>query len=410
VGAVFDAVALAQRAGRQSPAALVVAGLCAVASILVWAITGDFAPSWLKSAGLVTAAAILLTRPVVPDFAPMLLVMLNFEMGSVARPVLGIAVTAAGAAVLIVAGVWTGLVGVAAYIVGVVLGFVAGLVVRWYMRALAAERDNQKVVREQAILAERQGTAREVHDVVAHSLSITLLHLTGARRALQQDRDVDDAVEALVEAERMGRAALADIRRTIGLLTRSSAGTHALPGACDIAELVERSRAARMDVHYDEHGDLAAVSASTGLGLYRIAQESLANIAKHAPRSTAEVRLCVTPDRIRLTVRNCLPSTITHRSASGSGLPGMAARAAQLDAVLSAGPRGGYWEVDVTVPSTPPVSDETSPFRWPAVDLVVIWRGGGTVLDTRHGSVSGVRNSRPRVARGDGTGRNTCGT
>lgn len=357
VGAGFDAVALVQRVGLQPPAVLVTAGLCAVASMLVWAITGKFAPAWLKSAGLVLAAAILLTRPVVPDFAPILLVMLAFEMGAIARPVLGITSTAAGVAVLAAAGVWAGLVGVAAYIVGVVLGFVVGLVVRWYILALAAERGNQKAGREQAILAERQRIAHEVHDVVAHSLSITLLHLTGARRALQQDRDVDDAAEALTEAERMGRAAMADIRRTIGVLTHSAAGTRPLPGADDIAGLVESSRAAGLDVRYDENGDLAAVSASAGLGLYRIAQESLANIAKHAPQATAEVRLCVTPDGIRLTVRNGLSPITAHRTANGVGLPGMAVRAAQLGAALSAGPRDTYWEVDVTVPNAPPVPD-----------------------------------------------------
>ncbi|ONF61744.1 sensor histidine kinase, partial [Amycolatopsis keratiniphila] len=120
---------------------------------------------------------------------------------------------------------------------------------------------------------ERQRIAREVHDVVGHSLSITLLHLTGARHALQQDRDVDEAIEALTEAEQVGRAAMADIRRTVGLLADSPSGSAPLPGVEDIATLVERTRSAGLAVRYTQEGDLGRVGASEGLGLYRIVQE-----------------------------------------------------------------------------------------------------------------------------------------
>src|SRR5260370_23167810 len=98
-----------------------------------------------------------------------------------------------------------------------------------------------------AILRARQRIAREVHDVVAHSLSITLLHLTGARRSLQEDRDVDEAVDALTEAERVGRTAMAEIRGTVGLLPRSPSGTRPLPGVYDLAGLLERTPAAGLD-------------------------------------------------------------------------------------------------------------------------------------------------------------------
>jgi signal transduction histidine kinase len=234
--------------------------------------------------------------------------------------------------------------------VAVLLGYTAGSVLRWYVRALDAELGKQDAVREQAVLAERQRIAREVHDVVAHSLSITLLHLTGARRALQQDRDVDEAIDGLTEAERVGRAAMADIRRAVGLLARAPAGTKPLPGADDIAGLVERTRAAGVDVRYEQQGEPATVGASTGLGLYRIAQESLANIAKHAPDATARIHLCVDQDSTRLTVRNGLPSTASDPVSGGAGLPGMRERAAQLGAELSAGPLGGQWVVEITVP------------------------------------------------------------
>ena len=76
-----------------------------------------------------------------------------------------------------------------------------------------------------------------MHDVIAHSLSVTLLHVTGARRGLQEDRDIDDAVDALSDAERLGRQAMADIRRTVGLLDDGPAKIAPEPGVADIAAL-----------------------------------------------------------------------------------------------------------------------------------------------------------------------------
>jgi signal transduction histidine kinase len=350
VGIVFAIVALAQRGALLPPTPLALTGLLEAASILVWAVTGEIAPPWLKSSTIIAAVAIQLTHPVVPDFAPIVLVFLTAEMAAIARPRLSVVVAGVSIAVLGWAGIWSGLVGYPVYIVAVLLGYTAGCVLRWYVRALDAERGKQDAVREQAVLAERQRIAREVHDVVAHSLSITLLHLTGARRALQQDRDVDEAVDGLTEAERVGRVAMADIRRAVGLLARTPAGTRPLPGADDIAGLVERTRAAGVDVHYEQQGEPSTVGASAGLGLYRIAQESLANIAKHAPDATARIHLHVDQESTRLIVRNGLPATCSDAASGGAGLPGMRERAAQLGADLSAGPLGGQWVVDITVP------------------------------------------------------------
>ncbi|HJP76372.1 MAG TPA: histidine kinase [Pseudonocardiaceae bacterium] len=360
VGGTFALAALIQRIGLEPPPLLILAAVAAVVSALMWLITGEIAPSWLKSVGVLVAATLLLIKPVVPDFAPMQLAALTAELGAIARPALAATVTGASVVVLVSAGIWFGLIGTEVYVPAVVMCYGAGLMLRWYIRALSAERSNQKAVREQAILSERQRIAREVHDVVAHSLSITLLHLTGARHALQQDRDVDEAVEALTEAERVGRAAMADVRRTVGLLSGASPGTRALPGAEDIAELVEQTRAAGLDVCFEAEGDLTGIGASAGLGLYRIAQESLANIVKHAPDTVADLRLTVEAGQARLTVRNRLSPAAPRQPLSGSGLPGMAARAAQLGAALKAGPADGHWEVDVTVPISTTVPNATT--------------------------------------------------
>ncbi|WP_344868729.1 sensor histidine kinase [Amycolatopsis ultiminotia] len=340
-------VAIGQRGG--TPAGVLVAAfLLAQNSALLWLLTGRIVRTWQKSLAVLAGVGLLLAYPVVPDFAPIPLAVLTAEVAAIASAGLAFAVTAAGVALLAAAWMTVGLVGFPVYTLAVLLGLCAGFMLRWYVRALDAERGKQDAVREQAMLSERQRIAREVHDVVAHSLSITLLHVTGARHGLRTDRDVDEAVEALTEAERVGRAAMADVRRTVGLLSRESAGTRPLPGAGDIGDLVADTKAAGLDTHYELEGEVSAVDAVAGLGLYRIVQESLANVVKHAPAATASVRLRIGAGHARLTIRNGLSGETG--PGGGSGLAGMAARAEQLGAVLHAGPAGPDWVVDVTVP------------------------------------------------------------
>ncbi|MER6667007.1 histidine kinase [Amycolatopsis japonica] len=354
VSFVFTAVALIQRDAVLPPEPIALAGLIVIAPSVIWVAT-DWIMPWVRMAALIIAASVLLIEPVLPDFAPLLLLVAATEAGSVLRTSWGIAlVTVAGEAVLVVAGIWGGLIGGPVYMVAILLGLSGGLMVRWYTRVLDAERGNRDASRDKALLAERQRIAREVHDVVGHSLSITLLHLTGARHALQQDRDVDEAIEALTEAEQVGRAAMADIRRTVGLLADSPSGSAPLPGVEDIATLVERTRSAGLAVRYTQEGDLGRVGASEGLGLYRIVQESLVNVVKHAPGATAEVRLNAGRSGLNLVVSNTLPATVRRAAEDGSGLAGMAVRAAQLGADLSAGPSGRQWIVRVTVPGVKP--------------------------------------------------------
>ncbi|MGY6652121.1 sensor histidine kinase [Amycolatopsis sp. TRM77291] len=354
VSFVFTAVALVQRDALLPPEPIALAGLIVIAPSVIWAITHWIMP-WVRMTALIIAASVLLLEPVLPDFAPLLLLVAATEAGSVLRTTWAIAlVTAASEAVLVVAGIWGGLIGGPVYMVAILLGLSGGLMVRWYTRVLDAERGNRDASRDKALLAERQRIAREVHDVVGHSLSITLLHLTGARHALQQDRDVDEAIEALTEAEQVGRAAMADIRRTVGLLADSPSGSAPLPGVEDIATLVERTRSAGLAVRYTQEGDLGRVGASEGLGLYRIVQESLVNVVKHAPGATAEVRLNAGRSGLELVVSNTLPATVRRAAEDGSGLAGMAVRAAQLGADLSAGPSGRQWIVQVTVPGVKP--------------------------------------------------------
>lgn len=316
-------------------------------------------------AGL-AAAAWLLSEPVTAsagwDTAPVLLAFVTAEV--VARDGVrnGLIVSALSLGIIAVAAAGPGLQGTPVHLVDIPLGFVIGYMMLWQMRALAAERAAREGERARATLAERERIAREIHDLVAHSLSVTLLQITGARHALRDLESAEAAPvvaeidDALSDAERVGRQAMADIRQTVSTLTDGPAPTQALPGGGEIADLVAQMERAGLAVEYEESGDPGRLAQATGLGVYRIAQESLANIAKHAPTSTARVQFTVTSRQARLVVRNALPVPVRSNAApseghgSGSGLAGMSARAEQLGATLAAQQAEGEWLVDLTVP------------------------------------------------------------
>jgi signal transduction histidine kinase len=326
-------------------------------------IAGRLVAWWLEGLSIGGAAVWLLTDAVTGtgtiDTAPALLALLTAEVVAREGVRLGTAIGLLSMATIGVVAGTTSLIGGPVHLLDVLLGFVIGGMLRSQMRALTAERAARAGERERATLAERQRIAREIHDLVAHSLSVTLLHITGARHAL---RDVDDDAgtgfdvaevdAALADAEQVGRRAMADIRQTVSTLTDGPAGTRPLPGAADIGDLVAQMELAGLAVEYAEDGNPRLLAPAVGLGLYRIAQESLANIAKHAPTATARVRFSVSPRRARLTVRNTLPAGAGGSVADhgGSGLDGIRARAAQLEASVVAGPEEADWVVDVRLP------------------------------------------------------------
>ncbi|TCO60829.1 sensor histidine kinase [Actinocrispum wychmicini] len=348
----FTLAALAQRGALLPPTPLALVLVPPAVYWLQWIITGWWMSPWLEAVIVTGFVAVLLTVPTGPvaDFAPLVLVVGVAEVAATLRFRHAAVVAVLAAGVLVWSAARTGLIGTPVYLVSLVLGAQVGVALRWQIRALAAERENHAITREQAVSAERQRIAREVHDVVGHSLTITLLHLTGARHALQEDQDIAEAVEALTEAERVGRAAMADIRHSVGLLGSGPAETQPLPGIQDVPDLVERTQAAGIDVQYRQTGDLSIVDRTHGLGLYRIAQESLSNIAKHAPSATATVLLRADLDGTRLTVRNTLPAGCVTANVHGTGLNGMATRARQLGAVLNLGQQGEHWVVDLIMP------------------------------------------------------------
>lgn len=304
-----------------------------------------------------TASAMMLfatSTPIRADFAPALLVLMVLAVATLSSIVGGFLAAASAAAMLLTASALHRLDAVALYLGFVGAGWLLGYVMRSQRLLLAKQIEAQEMLAEHAAADERRRIAREVHDVIAHSLSITLLHVTGARRALQQDRDVDDAVEALEQAERLGRQAMADIRRTVGLLDNwptKATKTTPEPGIDDIAALVEGFQRAGLAVGLCVEGPTDHVSAALGLALYRITQESLANIAKHAPESKAGVVLDISPVSARLAVTNLLPAAVmAAQSAEGRGLRGMRQRVELLGGAIDVGPTRDGWSVCAEIP------------------------------------------------------------
>ncbi|TDB84356.1 sensor histidine kinase, partial [Micromonospora fluostatini] len=160
-------------------------------------------------------------------------------------------------------------------------------------RARAAE-ENQRTLAEQAVAQERRRIARELHDMVAHQVSVMGVLATGARRVLRRDPDAAD--EAIATIEQSSRTTLREMRRLLDVL-RSDAEPAAdlapQPGLAGIEELVEQARQAGLPVTLAVAGDATPVPEGVALAVYRIVQEALANAVRHAGSATARVRVAV---------------------------------------------------------------------------------------------------------------------
>lgn len=302
--------------------------------------------------------ALLVDSPTSTDFAPFLLVMVCIQGPSTASTRQGLVMLVASCGSLLGLEASGQFNGTGIWVVGCMAGFAGGLAVRKSVEAVTQERVAQASRVEKATLNERQRIAREIHDVIAHSLSVTLLHLTGARRTLETDGDTGEAVDALRDAERLGRQAMNDIRRTVGLLQPEAAGqTEPMPGVGEIPELCEQFAGAGVDVACDIRGSGDGVSLAVGLGLYRIAQESLANVVKHAPGAPVEVLVDADADRVRLVVRNGRANGRTPVTGApdvgGLGVKGIEERTRLLGGTCRVGPDGDGWIVEVSAPRAP---------------------------------------------------------
>ena len=245
---------------------------------------------------------------------------------------------------------------------------VAGFVLGRIVHARGRRAEDAEAAAVEAVAAERARIARELHDVVAHSVSVMVMQAKGGSAILAADPD--RAREAFATIESSGRQALEELRRMLGLLRddgvgdadRARVGTadadgangrHPQPGLARLPALVEETRAAGLDVRLVVTGEPGSLPPGEDLSAYRIVQESLTNVLKHAGASSAEVQVRWRPDALELAVADDgrgvseldLPS-------SGRGVLGMRERVALFGGTFAAAAarEGGGFEVRAVLP------------------------------------------------------------
>jgi signal transduction histidine kinase len=229
-------------------------------------------------------------------------------------------------------------------------------------RRLEAERDQQAV---SAAADERARIAREMHDIVAHSLSVIIAQADGGRYAGQAEPDA--AVRSLTTIAETGRAALADMRRLLGVLRADEPdGTSEPPSGLlpalrpqpavdEVSDLVDQVRASGLEVSMVRMGTPRTLPPGTGVAVYRICQESLTNVLKHAgPAAHATVLLQWGATSLILEVNDDGRGAGAADDGAGQGTIGMRERAAMLGGMLTLGPRpGGGFRVRAEIPIPP---------------------------------------------------------
>jgi signal transduction histidine kinase len=210
-------------------------------------------------------------------------------------------------------------------------------------RRLAIERDQQATI---AAAAERTRIARELHDIVSHSLSVVI---TLADAAVVVSRSDPDR-EVMAEVSQAGRQALTDMRAMLGVL-RTDEGPADLapqPGVPELRVLLERVRATGLAVDFDEVGAPFPIGAAAGLTVYRIVQEALTNTIRHA--GAGHARVSIRYDAPLIEVRVADDGAAAAPQSRGHGIDGMRERAALHHGTLSAGPApGGGWLVSAVL-------------------------------------------------------------
>jgi signal transduction histidine kinase len=221
-----------------------------------------------------------------------------------------------------------------------------------------AERTREHEARR-LVERERLRIARDLHDVVAHTL--TTINVQAGVAAHLLDRDLCHVRGALDTIELASREALDELRVVVGVLRdRDAAPLTPAPSIDDVRDLVEHSRALGHDIQLEIVGERPArLSDAVGVAAFRIVQESLTNIRRHAPHAAGSVRVGFEPDRLLVTVRNADlggggggsgSSSGSGGGGAGAGLLGMTERALALGGDLVAGHDSGEFQVVATLP------------------------------------------------------------
>jgi len=230
---------------------------------------------------------------------------------------------------------------------GLVIGRAVG-VLRFESDAFAERASELERARDErgrvAVAEERRRIARELHDVIGHSISVMGVQAGAVRSVLREDQQRER--EALLGVERTGRQAIGEMRRLIGLLrTERDEVGDPTPSLRRVEQLVCEMRDAGLVVSLQVHGDLTALSPGADLAGYRIVQEALTNALKHAPGASVEANVSCDAHQLEIDViDNGGSAPCRAIGAFGHGLLGMRERAALYGGELVAGPRadGGF--------------------------------------------------------------------
>ncbi|MEU5535936.1 histidine kinase [Streptomyces sp. NPDC020362] len=224
------------------------------------------------------------------------------------------------------------------------LGALVTMCARRLLGPSAAERLAALEERTEQLL-ERTRIARELHDSIGHALTVAVVQ-AGAARSAGDPAFTDRALEAI---EDTGRAALADLERVLGVLRESERPASSRPTLADADRLLESARASGAEVDAEVTGPVAEVPGPVSREGYRILQEALTNVLRHAGAVPVRVRVSVADGTLALEVRSPLPGAIPGPG-RGSGLRGIRERAALLGGSARTGPDGGDWQVHAELP------------------------------------------------------------
>ncbi|WP_205473238.1 sensor histidine kinase [Nocardioides sp. SYSU D00038] len=220
--------------------------------------------------------------------------------------------------------------------------------------ALAATDERARTSVRAAVAGERERIARELHDVVAHSLSVVTVQAGAAQSLLRTDPDrAEHHIDAV---RRTSRQALVEMRRLLDVLHQPPVDGEPAPDLDQVPALVEEHRASGLPVTLVEDGVRPALAAGLGLASYRIVQEALTNVRKHAGDVATDVRLGYDAERMTIEVSNDLPGRPRESVGSGHGLTGMRERARLHGGTVEVGVVGNRFRVRVVLPVEAPPS------------------------------------------------------
>jgi signal transduction histidine kinase len=216
----------------------------------------------------------------------------------------------------------------------------------------ATEEAMTESIRTQTAMEERARIARELHDIVAHHLSVIAVESEAAR--LTSPKLSPEAGSRFEVIASTAREALTETRRLLGVLREDIGGDADLtpqPGLADLDDLIDRAQAAGTPIRLVREGKTLRVPLSVDLAAYRIVQEALTNARRHAPGADVDVEIAYRAQALELRVRDYGPGVPDGEPVEGHGLMGMRERAALAGGTFSSGPAaGGGFEIGATLP------------------------------------------------------------